>query len=260
MPRVVTTLIFFTILGGCAIPNGSYNAALTQQAEKDLQWVRQNKATCGIFWPVSAIEDTATAHAGSYYVRQWGHQPKGARYGLFTKPHWKQCYREGALSIASKNCATYYGEPCELVFYRPFGMDEAKHNTWLPSLLSSAKERQVAASLAEAKKQAQTKLLQETSSRAKTCESFGFTADSKEHSMCMFELYKLEEAAKQNRLNRSALANASAQQQKIMEQQLQEQKFESGMRLLQQSADMLNAPNPRITCQYNQIAQQVVCK
>lgn len=259
MARTLSLASFLLVLSGCTSLNGSYNSALTVLADKNKDWVSRTSATCGVFWPKSAVEGIAYQH-GNPYLKQWGLQRNSAHSGsLFFKPHWTQCYTDAGLSTALANCSEHFGEKCELVFYRPFGMDESTHNTLLPGLLASAHDRQETAKVAKAKAQAEAKLQEETKARAGTCKSFGFVQGTKEHQACMFELYKLQEISEQSRLTRNAITNASERQARVTEQLLEEQRFESGMRMLQQSAEMLGAPNPEITCSFNQISQRVVC-
>jgi hypothetical protein len=98
-------------------------------------------------------------------------------------------------------------------------------------------------------------------------------------SKCLFELYKLNLAAQERRvelkqkerLSRLKAANTDAvisarqaveqAKQKLAEQQLDEQRFQGAMQLLQQSHRMLS-PTPRrsTTCQFNSIMNTMVCR
>jgi hypothetical protein len=96
--------------------------------------------------------------------------------------------------------------------------------------------------------------------RKATCDSFGFKRETSEHSTCQYELYKLELGAAQNETLRQSIQSANNRQAAIQEQILQEQKFQSGMRLLQQSAEILNTPTPAVKCKFNDIMNTMTCR
>ena len=89
----------------------------------------------------------------------------------------------------------------------------------------------------------------------------------------MFELFKLEQTAKQHQ---AAIANRNAQnpavinsmnansaaQRALAEQKLKEQQFQGAMQLLQQSQKYFNPParKPTTTCQFNPIIKNMVCR
>lgn len=96
--------------------------------------------------------------------------------------------------------------------------------------------------------------------RKATCDSFGFERETSEHRTCQYELYKLELGAAQNETLRQTIQSANNRQAAIQEQILQEQKFQSGMRLLQQSAEILNPSTPAVKCKFNAIMNTVTCR
>ena len=138
-------------------------------------------------------------------------------------------------------------------------MTSDRHLSNFQKLVIAAKKRHTLQRKTDDDKIAAQRLEQQAEVRTNICISFGFKKLTDEHKKCMFELYKLEEVAKQNQMTRAAIANASAEQSSLLRQQIEEQKFESGMRLLQQSANILNAPSPTITCKYNAITRTTVC-
>ena len=96
--------------------------------------------------------------------------------------------------------------------------------------------------------------------RQKTCENFGFKKETEANKKCQFELYKLEIYAQQNEILRQTINNANNQQNVIQQQILKEQEFQSGMRLLQQGSQILNAPSPIIKCNFNDLMNTMTCR
>ena len=80
-------------------------------------------------------------------------------------------------------------------------------------------------------------------------------------SKCVFELFKLEQAAVENdRLIKNINDNAAAQRL-LAEKQLKEQEFSNGMMLLQQSQQIINQTYspPTIKCKHNNILNTTTC-
>ena len=115
---------------------------------------------------------------------------------------------------------------------------------------------------------------QEMQGRSNTCKGFGFKEGSEALAQCMFDLYKLEQSAAQNQALRSQAASDAAQnqalrsqaasdaaaQRALLQQQIDQQNFNQGIQLLQQSQRMLNPPTPTTTCQWNDIMQTMTCR
>tara|TARA_E500000178_G_C16725073_1_gene618930 strand:- start:257 stop:763 length:507 start_codon:yes stop_codon:yes gene_type:complete len=96
--------------------------------------------------------------------------------------------------------------------------------------------------------------------RQKTCEGFGFKKQTEANKKCQFELYRLEIYAQQNEVLRQTITNTNNQQNAIQQQILKEQEFQSGMRLLQQGSQILNAPSPIVKCRFNDIMNTMTCR
>jgi hypothetical protein len=145
--------------------------------------------------------------------------------------------------------------------------------------LKTETEREVARR-AEVKRQEKAELEAKIAPFRQSCSAFGFNEASQEMSTCLFELYKLDQQAKQTRAdlserkpqmevsNNQANVNAAAQQQlmkaqsRLAEQQVEEQRFQQGMQLLQNSQQILNSmqPDRRTTCRFNPILNSMTCQ
>lgn len=256
MKYLLPLLILF-LVSGCSSRGQNYNDLITEAEVSNSKFLTGKTGTCGVLF-TKAYLDSISFHSGHSYLNQWGFFKRPKKEGL---PSYTSCWRDPAeLSQAMNRCQSYYeGKECKLVLFRAYGTDKNRHSTNLASLLdAAAKEKQEKSRILLAQERDKKEKF-EAKSRSETCSSFGFAEKTELHSKCMFELYKLEEVAKQNQMTRAAIANASAEQSSLLRQQIEEQKFESGMRLLQQSANILNAPTPTITCKYNAITQTTVC-
>jgi len=145
--------------------------------------------------------------------------------------------------------------------------------------LKAETEREIARR-AEVKWKEKAELEAKIAPLRKSCSAFGFKEASQEMSTCLFELYKLDQQAKQTRADLSegerqrevssnqANVNAAAQQQlmeaqrRLAEQQVEEQRFQQGMQLLQNSQQILNSmqPAPRTTCRFNPLLNSMTCQ
>jgi hypothetical protein len=225
-----------------------------------------NHYWCGIALTIETFEfgNNLEQTSGEYYHSNWIRKyEKGAP--------WMQCIsatRGEALQTERwKNvidsCEKNNKRKCQIAFIRPSNLESEETFQFfalirsdlerLSALRREQEEKEKADAANKAKQVAETQ-------RQETCDSFGFKRGTDAHTKCQFELYKLEVSTQQNQELRDILNNASAQQNAIQQQILEEQRFESGMRLLQQSADMLNAPSPTVTCKFNNITQTAVCR
>jgi len=255
--KYLLLLLILLLASGCSSLGQNYNDLITEAEVSNSKFLAGKTGTCGVFFTEAYLK-SISFHSGKSYLNQWGFFKRPKKEGL---PSYTSCWSDaGEFSQALNRCRRFYeGEACELVLFRNYGTDRKSHLTNLAKLLdAAAKEKQRQSEIFLAKQKAEKEKF-EAKSRSETCSSFGFAEKTELHSKCIFELYKLEEVAKQNQMTRAAIANASAEQSSLLRQQIEEQKFESGMRLLQQSANILNAPSPTISCKYNAITQTTVC-
>ncbi len=266
-----TCLIVFAtlLLVGCAsgYQYNSYGRVLEDHIKRTNP---PNNYWCGIALTIETFEffdlrnSNLQKDAGIYYKNNFIRKyEKGAP--------WMQCIsatKGEALQTESwKNvigsCEKNNKRKCQIAFIRPSNLESEESLQFfalirddlerLSALRREQEEKEKADAANKAKQVAETQ-------RQETCDSFGFKRGTDAHTKCQFELYKLEVSTQQNQELRNILNNAAAQQNAIQQQILEEQRFESGMRLLQQSADMLNAPSPTVTCKFNNITQTIVCR
>ena len=103
-------------------------------------------------------------------------------------------------------------------------------------------------------------------SRESTCKSFGFKPGTDFFSSCLFELYKIEQQARQSEAliaerkaqNRNQEA-AQLEALSLQRQMLEDQRFSEGIRQMQDAAKMFNPPRTSTRCKWNPIANTMVC-
>jgi hypothetical protein len=102
--------------------------------------------------------------------------------------------------------------------------------------------------------------------REETCKSFGFKPETEFFSNCKYEIYRIDEQAKQNErliseLRRSAKADEAARQENlaIQRKMLEEQQFANGIRQMQNAANILNPLRSTVTCKWNDLTSTMVC-
>jgi len=186
-------------------------------------------------------------------------------------PYWFATNNETQIKIG-QGCMEYYKKPCTTVWeWSPKeskwikqidALDKIKKEH-LKELAEKDRQLKIARENAQiaAEKQKADFQRKEIERRQNTCISFGFTLGNELMAKCVFELFKLEQAALQNdRLIRNMNDNAAAQRV-VAEQQLKEQEFNNGMMLLQQSQQILNNTygTPKIKCKHNNILNTTTC-
>lgn len=256
--KTCLTVFATLLLVGCSTT--TYRDVINETEKRSIESGYIGKGepkTCGVLVKVADL----------YKFRPYVNNPRPMdRFPLYdrtSESSYTICWinNQRGLTAAYEACQKWFNAECAVIFQRP------EKTTGVYNLLPNAMPKydnylkQLAAQREKEKADAanKAKVLAETQ-RQETCDSFGFKRGTDAHTKCQFELYKLELSAKQNQELRNTLNNAAAQQNAIQQQILEEQRFESGMRLLQQSADMLNAPSPTVNCKFNNIMQTMVCR
>ena len=222
------------------------------------KYVNENKATCGLFTKLETVNEKGIAWKYEKYPYDSTEFLAGVHMcSLCWDPSGPQI-RQLVKNECSKQ--VFNGEEAFLLWERPYGDPNGythikdavtiSENYWNQVRQDQKREQQVQQQQAQQRK---------TDERASKCVSFGFQPNTSQYNDCMFELYKLEESARQNQALIQSLSDSSARQNAILQQQLEEQQFESGMRMLQNAADMVNPPSTRTTCRYNDLMKKVTC-
>jgi hypothetical protein len=242
-------------------------SALNDAIIKNGDYVNDNKATCGLYFTLDAIKQRGIA---------WGYESNLVFSGKPNKeaPLCTVCWQpsQSSKSQAKQECSKLLnGTEVFLLYERPYGDPAGYHyikdavtiseNYWNQVRQGQERQQQVQQQQRERQQQVQQQQAQQrkTDDRASKCVSFGFQPNTPQYNDCMFELYKLEESARQNQAYTQSLNESSARQNAILQQQLEEQQFESGMRMLQNAADMINPPSTKTTCRYNDLMKKVTC-
>ena len=255
--RIFWVGIMLLCVASCSssTPRKELNNFITGNAAK---YVNENKATCGTFTTLDIVKQKGFA---------WGYEKypyDSEKVRKDITPACLVCWvpSQSGKSEAKQNCSKNHlnGEEAFLLWERPYGDPNGythikdavtiSENYWNQVRQDQKREQQVQQQQAQQRK---------TDERASKCVSFGFQPNTSQYNDCMFELYKLEESARQNQALIQSLSDSSARQNAILQQQLEEQQFESGMRMLQNAADMVNPPSTRTTCRYNDLMKKVTC-
>jgi hypothetical protein len=242
------------IIGACST---TPRTALDDIISKNTTWVNENRGTCGFF---ASVDD----------VKIWGTYWGTLKYPyeseeLGEKLRWcTVCWnpRKNGLQGAKSQCSTdvFGGKEAFLLFERPYGNPAGfTHIQSAAAISKNNTDRMVQERNRQQQVQQQQEQQRQTDDRARKCVSFGFQPNTTQYNDCMFELYKLEESARQNQALIQSLSDSSARQNAILQQQLEEQRFESGMRMLQNAADMINPPSTKTTCKYNSALKKMTC-
>lgn len=256
----VIRLLFLLLISPTLISCGtSASKYIDKSIEQNLDYVKANDATCGFFTDSSSM--SSGYRWGYKYGVSSGYSDDVTPWSDFfvndelkwyyTTCWWGNSGLEDALEDCSQSAG---GDKCYLLFYRYPYNNEKIYVVWKEAL-SAWSEKQKQQQQVQQQKAQQRK----TDDRASKCVSFGFQPNTSQYNDCMFELYKLEESARQNQALIQSLSDSSARQNAILQQQLEEQQFESGMRMLQNAADMVNPPSTRTTCRYNDLMKKVTC-
>jgi hypothetical protein len=162
-----------------------------------------------------------------------------------------------------RDCQRSYGTDCNLMWFQAYGDSVRSNHLVLNAAAEQNLENDRRRANLEQQRQTQQAAEQAYSRRRQTCLSFGFTDNSSELSTCMFELFKLEETAAQNRALISSMNQNAANQSALIQQQMEEQRFSQGMLMLQQSLQqsqqIINPPRPTITCRHNSLSNTTTC-
>ena len=251
----VGIMLLFVVSCSPMTPRKVLNKHITGNAAK---YVNENKATCGLF----ATLDIVKTRGFSWKFEKYPYDSEKVREDIF--PSCLTCWvpSQSGKSQAKQVCSKqiFNGEEAFLLWERPYGDPNGythikdavtiSENYWNQVRQDQKREQQVQQQQAQQRK---------TDERASKCVSFGFQPNTSQYKDCMFELYKLEESARQNQALIQSLSDSSARQNAILQQQLEEQQFESGMRMLQNAANMVNPPSTRTTCRYNALMKKMTC-
>jgi hypothetical protein len=222
------------------------------------KYVNDNKATCGLFTTLNIVKQKGALWKFEKYPYDSEKVYKDIHPACLTCWVPSQAGKSQAKQGCSKNILN--GEEAFLLWERPYG--DPNGYTHIKEAVTIGENYLYQLGQENQRKQRvqqQQAQQRQTDDRASKCISFGFQPNTSQYKDCMFELYKLEESARQNQALIQSLSDSSARQNAILQQQLEEQQFESGMRMLQNAADMINPPSTRTTCRYNALMKKVTC-
>jgi hypothetical protein len=93
----------------------------------------------------------------------------------------------------------------------------------------------------------------------KACEKIGFDEGSKEMSTCIFDLYKQSQSTSQSQTINQQNLDDNSGVRALLEEQKKQRQLEAALELMKQGSEMMNPPNPKLTCKYNPLTYKTVC-
>ena len=159
---------------------------------------------------------------------------------------------------------SFFMMACEGVYEPPWWVEEqlAKRQAQQQAIQQQQRQRQQAIQQQQRQQQkaVQQHQQQAMQGRSNTCKGFGFKENTEAHAQCMFDLFKLEQSAAQSQALQSQAESNAASQRVLLQQQIDQQNFNQGIQLLQQSQQLLNPPRPTTTCQWYYATQTMRCR
>ena len=242
------------------------------------------KATPGRIHYATAVPFGAYPHQGSHPTKDAAYKAACIHYQSYPsyqrKAEWPYDWfsgaggdsQEGVESYAIKECEAQYNRTCIVILYNNVERCAATFESAYAREQIRVKQRQERiAQAAEEQQRAKAErekrdLAASQASRENTCKSFGFKPGTEFFSSCLFEIYKIEQQARQNEAliaerkaqNRNQEA-AQLEALSLQRQMLEDQRFSEGIQQMQDAAKILNPPRTTTRCKWNAITKTMTC-